>query len=388
MSGRNRNGFPSGGGGLPPRGGGGAPSRGGRNNKRSSGAPPGGRRNNEEEGKELNIYPPPPTFGRLKFKESGRPPLSPIGQGRNLFSEFGGLPTVVQGSSSVGSLTALPDEVITTTAAAPPHATLGTYGGNKPEADELDKLVHMDLPPKDRDGNPVPGWCVQTARGPMRFTEPAGGLYAQKDAWLSNIPRIVRPTEPGVYTWIMYTTDGDFTIKFVCKRVYSLYEIGSRHLTIARDRALGPVDRIYGAGELRFDGASIDFNCASGAYMVKLLKGKVGADLTTHRPSIVEGFRSFFTDIPTFDNSDTVSFLTNYAFAPIPEDMLQIYANAGITMTPCSLNSSSAAASSSSAAAVRQYQVSSAPTTPTRPRKSHRRRRNRVNRRSTRKRSA
>ena len=359
-----RGGPPRGSGGGPPRGGGGGPPRGG------GGGPPRGSDRYNKEDDENNRFSPPLTIGRrLIFEGAERSPLLPIARqsvGRSLFAEFGG-------SSLLND-----EEVATAAAPVKTYALLGTYRGSKPEADYDDRLLHMDLPENDAAGNPVAPWCVQTARGPMQFTEPEEGLYAHDDAWLSNIPRIVRPTEPGVYTWIMYTTDGDFRIKFVCKRVYSLYEIGSRHLAIARDPALGPIDRIYGAGELRFDGTSIDFNCSSGAYMLPLLKGKLGAGgLQMHRPSIVAGFRTFFEGVATHDRPDTVSLLTQQPFAPIPDDILKIYERRGITMTPCTLNSSSAAASFSSAAASHSSGA---------PRKSHRRRRNK--RRSTRRRRA
>ena len=347
MSGRNRNGFPPPRKGSSPEGGGGGPPR------------RGGSSRYDEEDENNNGLRPPPMVGRRLFEERGI--LSPIKQSvsRSLFGD-------------------LNDEEVTTSAApAKTYAFLGTYRGSNPHEDPDDKLVHMDLPDNDAAGNPVAPWCVQTARGLLQFAEPAGGLYAQDDGWLSEIPRIQRPTEPGVYTWIMYTTDGDFTIKFVCKRVYSLYEIGSRHFAIARDPALGPVDRVYGAGELRFDGTSVDFNCSSGAYMLPLLKGKLGTTgLQMHRPSIVAGFRTFFTGVPTHESSDTVSLLTQQPFAPIPEDILKIYERHGIIMTPCTLNASSSSSSSAAAS-----HTSGTPSSPTHPRKSQRRHR-RKNRRT------
>jgi hypothetical protein len=246
--------------------------------------------------------------------------------------------------SSSGATSSLEEEDVATHAAlSEEYARLGPFKGVKPHEDSDDLLLHMDLPPNDLEGNPVPGWCVQTARGPLRFAEPAGGLYAPPDNWLTEIPLQLRPTAPGLYTWIMYTTEGDHTIKFVCKRVHSLYEIGSRHYALARDPALGAVNRVYGAGELRFDGTTIRFNCASGAYMLPLVKdqlGKSGKQFKSYRPFITDKFRTFFSGIPTSEVSDTVSLLTNYPFEDIPEDVLRIYERRGIVMTPCSLNAS------------------------------------------------
>jgi len=295
-------------------------------------------------GNNRNLFPgdsPPLITGRkLGFSNNNsnngngprRKVLSKRRRGRLLFGDEGSSDSSHSSHSSQSS-SLFEDPYGASPVTRPTYTQLDFFSGVKPDMDDEDKLVHMDVP----EGFPeVPSWCLQTEEdGPVRFAEPADGLYAHAEEWLSRIPRITDPREPGLYTWIMYTTAGDPTIKFVCKRVYSLYEIGSRHSAIARDPELGPINRIYGAGELRVnEDESVDFNCASGAYMRPLLVGGRGS-LKTHRPSIINKLRTFFPGRQTYDNDDTKSFLTGYPFAPLPHDILQMYEDIGIIMTAC-----------------------------------------------------
>jgi hypothetical protein len=221
----------------------------------------------------------------------------------------------------------------------------------------------MDIPRPPYD-------CVETEEGWVRFEgredvlpptpadqRPCVRLYDSSlgDGWLSRFTPYVFPPEKGVYTWLLYTKKDSSELHFVCKKTQSLYEIGTRHKAIARDTTLG-VHTVYGAGELeRYESGRIQFNLASGAYMLNFLQGARGAK--EKRRKIVEMVQTFLPeasdteDDPTSLLSGTEYRFRPYAFDPIPSAILDIYRER-LRVVPCNPPNASSSSSASSAAAV------------------------------------
>ena len=234
-------------------------------------------------------------------------------------------------------------------------------------ATSVDELICMDIPRPPYD-------CVETAEGWVRFEgredvlpatpkdeKPCVRLYDRSlgDEWLSRFTPHRFPPDTGVYTWLLYTEEGSSELHFVCKKTQSLYEIGTRHKAIARDPTLG-VHTVYGAGELeRSSSGFIQFNLASGAYMLNFLQGTArNKSSQEKRRKIVEMVQTLLPGASDTED-DTTSLLSGkdyrfrvYAFAPIPTAILNHY-RMRLSVIPCDPpNASSSAMSSSSAAAV------------------------------------
>ena len=257
-------------------------------------------------------------------------------------------------------------------ATRPPLVPLGQLGLKQVEpttkgilAKSVDELICMDIPRPPYD-------CVETEEGWMRFiagpalpSTPADQrscvrLYDPSlgDGWLSRFTPYVFPPEKGVYTWLLYTKNDSSELHFVCKKAQSLYEIGTRHKAIARDPTLG-VHIVYGAGELaRYASGFIQFNLASGAYMLNFLKGSArNKSSQEKRRKIVEMVQTFLPgasdteDDPTSLLSGTEYRFRPYAFDPIPSAILDIYRER-LRVVPCNPpNASSSSSASSSAGA-------------------------------------
>jgi len=223
----------------------------------------------------------------------------------------------------------------------------------------------MDIPRPPYD-------CVETEEGWVRFEagpglpptpadqRPCVRLYDPSlgDGWLSRFTHYVFPPEKGVYTWLLYTKEDSSELHFVCKKTQSLYEIGTRHKAIARDPELG-VHTVYGAGELeRPESGPIQFNLASGAYMLNFLKGTArNKSSQEKRRKIVEMVQTFLPGASDTED-DKTSLLSGtehrfrvYAFDPIPKVILNLY-RMRLNVVPCDPpNASSSSSASSSAAA-------------------------------------
>jgi len=90
------------------------------------------------------------------------------------------------------------------------------------------------------------------------------------ESFLNDIPVLERkPSEPGIYTWIVYTSSNPVKQFAACK-TYSFMELGTKHHIIAY--RVG-AKRIHAAGELYIDAdGHTSFNLQSGTYMKKLFE--------------------------------------------------------------------------------------------------------------------
>jgi len=72
------------------------------------------------------------------------------------------------------------------------------------------------------------------------------------------------PTEDGIYTWIVYSTETSEEKQFTASKILSSYEIGTKHTVIAY--RVG-AKRIYAAGELKIENGQRLYNVQSGTFM-------------------------------------------------------------------------------------------------------------------------
>lgn len=91
------------------------------------------------------------------------------------------------------------------------------------------------------------------------------------EKYIAGIEKITGPDgfrgKSGVFTWILYRTSGDSTLKFVSTPVRSVIELGTLHHALARATGAATV---HGAGEMRKRDASkneILINFQSGSFM-------------------------------------------------------------------------------------------------------------------------
>jgi hypothetical protein len=95
------------------------------------------------------------------------------------------------------------------------------------------------------------------------------------DVYLESIKRLTAEelleARDGVYTWMMYRTRGDATLKFAATRVQSVFELGTIHQAIAH--SVGAVS-VHGAGEMKKEGETLIYNFQSGSYVATWIKPK------------------------------------------------------------------------------------------------------------------
>lgn len=151
------------------------------------------------------------------------------------------------------------------------------------------------------------------------------GLPKEKSwlqTYLNSIERLrANELTDGIYTWILYRKNG--TLEFAASRVLSVYEIGTMHRAIAKSvRAV----TIHGAGELRKQGKTIEYNFESGTYMANWLSSK---DKTCTLPEMQEyvdpKFKSFFPGHQFVMRPKT---FVNKKETPATMEELQLYADA------------------------------------------------------------
>lgn len=79
----------------------------------------------------------------------------------------------------------------------------------------------------------------------------------------------------GLYTWILYTTDPDESIKFAAVEVKNAFEVGTLHKTLALKQG---AFKIYGAGELQKNGNTITYSLQSGSFTKQILNSQERKD--------------------------------------------------------------------------------------------------------------
>jgi hypothetical protein len=133
-------------------------------------------------------------------------------------------------------------------------------------------------------------------------------LYGKEEMikiYIYSLPIYTANTLPdGICTWVMYSNGGE--IKFGATSVQNAFEVGSSHKVLVL--RLGAT-RIHGAGELRKNGDSIDFNTQSGTYTHEWIRSRVrarmcsGDELEEIITEKVHGFLSAYKlrlDVRTF----------------------------------------------------------------------------------------
>ena len=88
------------------------------------------------------------------------------------------------------------------------------------------------------------------------------------------------PTEPGVYTWILWKNYGPADPTFAATKVAGgVLELGTAHLAIAARMASLTVNKritVHGAGELKVEGGITKFNLLSGTFIMGWTRSKRG----------------------------------------------------------------------------------------------------------------
>jgi len=144
-------------------------------------------------------------------------------------------------------------------------------------------------------------------------------------ALLSKFPRLndkeLLATTDGVYTWLLYSSPDDETVKFICTKVISPFEIGTRHQALAHNSRHN-VSRIYGGGELIKTGSKITFNLLSGTYSLPLVQFEYKKAVSK---VIVEAFLKFFPSA-IYDDDDS-SYINKVK--TVPNEFLKLYKEFG-----------------------------------------------------------
>ena len=114
--------------------------------------------------------------------------------------------------------------------------------------------------------------CAIPVDGKYAYVSPPAKL-ADLETYIRDVERVTSAEgfrgQSGVYTWILYRTAGDATLKFAAARVKSVIELGTLHHALAR--GTGAVS-VHGAGELKKRDATthaILVNFQSGSFMEK-----------------------------------------------------------------------------------------------------------------------
>lgn len=131
----------------------------------------------------------------------------------------------------------------------------------------------------------------------------------------------------GVYTWILYRTPGDSTLKFAAAHVKSVIELGTLHHALAR--GTGAVT-IHGAGELKKRDAAthaILVNFQSGSFMEKWALPEETCTLPEMERFLLKKLREILRGL-RIDTPRKASFITD-ELAPPTMDELKGYAERG-----------------------------------------------------------
>ena len=164
---------------------------------------------------------------------------------------------------------------------------------------------------------------VKSARGYVHLS----GTEEQLKKYVFSLPVYNASNLPeGVCTWAMYSTGAE--IKFAATSIQNAFEMGSSHkLLMLR---LGAT-RIHGAGELRKNGNTVDFNTQSGTYTREWVRSRVrarvcnGEELEDIISEKARGFLSAYRIRP-----DIRTFITKEL--PITDDEIARYRAAGFVV--------------------------------------------------------
>ena len=144
-------------------------------------------------------------------------------------------------------------------------------------------------------------------------------------ALLQIFPRLhaeeLRTASDGVYTWLLYSVEGSDEVRFVCTEVVSPFEIGTRHQSMAYNSRI-QASKLYGGGELRKKGDTIQFNLLSGTYSKPLAFNKSVTN------TIVATFKTFFPKAEYDTSGD--SYIPNVK--TVSKKLLDIYETYGYTV--------------------------------------------------------
>lgn len=131
----------------------------------------------------------------------------------------------------------------------------------------------------------------------------------------------LKAAEDGIYTWLLYSVGNSDEIRFVCTKVVSPYEIGTRHQALAYNSRVKAA-KIYGGGELIKTGESIKFNLLSGTYSKPLIEFNFNKKTTN---GIIDKFKSFFPDAEYDSSKD--SYINNVRL--VSNELLEVYKKYG-----------------------------------------------------------
>jgi hypothetical protein len=149
-----------------------------------------------------------------------------------------------------------------------------------------------------------------------------------KEALLEDISLIYeRPVEPGYYTWIIYSQDGDKV--FVASKAYSILELGTIHRAIAH--RVQP-KRIHSAGEIKIDAdGRLSFNIISGTYMLPLFSSlkRSRCDKDDLETLMIRKIKEFIGD----SNFTQETLITNLTL-PVTQEELDLYTKHGAVIGP------------------------------------------------------
>jgi hypothetical protein len=151
------------------------------------------------------------------------------------------------------------------------------------------------------------------------------GLPKEKEwlqTYLKSINRVrADEIDTGIYTWILYRKNDK--LEFAASRVLSVYEVGTLHRAIAK--SVG-AKTIHGAGELRKQGNTIEYNFQSGTYMAEWISSKDRTCTLSEMEDYVDAkFKSFF---PGHQFVLRPATFINRRVTPPTMEELQLYADA------------------------------------------------------------
>lgn len=150
-----------------------------------------------------------------------------------------------------------------------------------------------------------------------------------KESLLEDIPLIYeRPVEPGYYTWIIFSQDGDKV--FVASNAYSILELGTIHRAIAY--RVKPT-RIHSAGEIRVHAnGSLVFNIISGTYMLPLFSSlkRSKCDKDNLETLMIGKIKEFLGEDSTFTEETLITPDT----LPVTQEELDLYTRHGALIGP------------------------------------------------------
>lgn len=147
------------------------------------------------------------------------------------------------------------------------------------------------------------------------------------EVYLESIERLtveeLLEARDGVYTWMMYRTRGDPSLKFAATRVQSVFEVGTLHRAIAQSMGAATV---HGAGEMKKEGGTLIYNFQSGSYVASWIKAKDRTcTLADMEEYLVPKLMELFPPRTLRRQRVSATFIT---MEPTMEE-LQLYADAG-----------------------------------------------------------